>query len=208
MKLALSLATLGLTLALTACGSETVRTSFKLRPRYTPTSEIDVEVRNNLSSPIAIAAIVDERPDPDAIGRNSEESPAVKIVVAPQSVPRLVEQAFTEELKAAGFSLDASSQTRFTVTVLELWVKEDNMYKGSAHFRIDIERGGAKVASLTIGGEASRWGSSLSEENYNEVLSDCIVNAIQNLVESPDFQKAVAPDGSTAPPQAAAAEPT
>lgn len=186
MKLASLL--LILSLGMCACGA---RGPYPISPRYTPTSSPELGAVRTTNSTLVIQAVVDGRSDVNSVGHTTESSPARKISAPQAKVVNLVGYAFTRELRSAGFRVEGTGDVHLTITILELWVEEDNTYNGSARFKVDIAQAGKPVRSLTITGSAKRWGSSVSEENYNEVLSDSLVSALENLLKSRDFHGAI-----------------
>jgi uncharacterized lipoprotein YajG len=144
-------------------------------------------------------AIVDQRPIKDAVGKKTDEQPPVTVSATSADVARVISTALARELTGAGFVVVATGGVVVNVTVLEFWVDEANTYRGTARLKVDVVKDGAPATSLTVTGTAKRWGASLSPENYNEVLSDCLVNAIQDLIKSTEFQTAVASPAAPAP---------
>ncbi|HVY25390.1 MAG TPA: hypothetical protein VHB79_02520 [Polyangiaceae bacterium] len=162
-----------------------------ISPLYAPSTKINFGVVRNTGAQLTLA-ITDQRPTPNAVGRSTEDR-LTSIEASPPDVVNFVGAAFWQELTAAGYSLTASGSVLINVTILELWVEEANTYQGSTRLRVDIVKNGALATSLTVTGAAKRWGATLAPEIYNQILSDCLLNAIQDLVKSNDFQTAVAP---------------
>ena len=169
-----------------------------MAPRYTPTSKIGLGVIQNSSTQLTLQ-VVDQRNRGDLLGRNSEESPPVEVHASPADVTKFVTEGLTREITGSGYSIVPQAPLGFTITILEVWGEEVGTYKGSVRLKVDVTKNGAVVDSFTVTGNSSRWGASLSEENYDEVLSDSLVNAIKNLITSPNFQKALAPEAVAAP---------
>jgi len=182
---------LGFALSLVAC-ARGPQGPIVMTPNYTPTSKVELGVVKNSGIQLSLA-IVDQRPIKDAVGKKSDEQPPVTVNATSADVTRVITTALTRELTGAGFVVVAAGGVAVNVTVLEFWVDEANTYRGTARLKVDVVKDGAPATSLTVTGTAKRWGASLSPDNYNEVLSDCLVNAIQDLIKSTDFQTAVAP---------------
>lgn len=194
---------LGVALSLVACGRGP-QGPIAMTPSYTPTTKVELGVVKNSGVQLSLT-VVDQRPIKDAVGKKSDEQPPVTMQATSADVTRVITEALSRELTAAGFNVAATGGAVLNFTVLEFWVDEANTYSGTARLKVDVVKDGATATSLTVTGTAKRWGASLSPENYNEVLSDCLVGAIQDLIKSAEFQAAVVPGGAPAPAPAAAA---
>lgn len=190
---------LGVGLALAACRPS----ELPLTPAYAPTSKINFGVVRNTGANLAIL-LADQRSNKSAVGRNTEGASPVTVLATSDDVMAFVGDALRRELTAASYSIVTSGSVTLYVALLDLWVEESNTYNGSARIKVDVVKNGGVVTSLTVTGAAKRWGTSLSPENYNEILSDALLNAIQDLVKSNDFQTAIALDAAPAPAPAPA----
>ena len=194
---------LGVALSLVACGRGP-QGPIAMTPAYTPTSKVELGVVKNSGVQLSLT-IIDQRPIKDAVGKKSDEQPPVTMQATSADVTRVITDALTRELIAAGFNVVPTGGVVLNFTVLEFWVDEANTYRGTARLKVDAVKDGAPATSLTVTGTAKRWGASLSPENYNEVLSDSLVAAIQDLIKSAEFQAAVVPGGDPAAAAAPAA---
>jgi hypothetical protein len=58
-----------------------------------------------------------------------------------------------------------------------------------------VGRDGQTLWSGNASGEATRFGRSYKLENYYEVLSDAVVNTVSSMLQSAEFQQALAGKG-------------
>lgn len=195
---------LGLALMLTGCGVGP-EGPMTITPRFTPTGRNEASTVSGSGVPITLLPIVDKRADTETIGKNSEDSPPIAIKASSAEVTTLVMTALTRQLTAAGYTMAPSSAVNLNVELTQFFVDEGNIYRGTVVLKVNVVKDGA-TTTFVVTGSAKRWGASLSEANYNEVLSDCLVNAAQDLVKAPGFQAAVAglpdPEEPKAAPEA------
>ena len=154
---------------------------------YDPTSDLDVGAVSDVPTiPVSID-VADRRTEGEQVGVNlEEEDDPVPVLAEPgTTVSGFVREAMSKELSEMGLNVvESGGQRHLAVEVLKLWVREENTYKGELRVRVRVlDSSGAERANLVGTGAASRWGSSMDEENYQETLSDCVVDVIQNLVK-------------------------
>jgi hypothetical protein len=76
--------------------------------------------------------------------------------------------------------------------VRRFFVEEISTYKGSVILHITARsRAGQVLWDGVTFGTADRFGQSYSAENYYEVLSDSLLDAISSLLSNPDFHKSL-----------------
>ncbi len=175
---------------------------------YGPTSAFQVPgIGGDLTAAtFAIGEVSDARPGPpDEIGVNVEDSVPVKILATREYVLETARNAIEQTLSSAGLRVQPSGEVRLDFELIHLWVEEENTYKGAVRFRVHVTRVGNPPQVVIVEGNATRFGSSLSEENYTEVVSDSLLRAMENLLKLPAFSDAVA--GRTAPDGSEAAAP-
>lgn len=176
---------------------------------YTPTGTVDIEsvswVRPGMR--VRVEPVVDTRPEPGKLGENVEGA-RVPVTESVQGLTvRAVETALHRELQGLGLQLVATAaeaERVLQVSIVRLWVSEDNTY--NAEFRMTVEvrgAGGEVYASVLAAGTAKRFGSSLSEANYNEAWSSAFMEAFENVVEDPKFGEAMGPNAVPAESQSA-----
>lgn len=193
---------LGLVLTLAGCGVGR-EGPMAISPRFTPTGKSDAVTVMGSGTPITLLPVVDKRADTETIGQNSEESPPISIKAPSAQIVELVTTALTRQLTAAGYTMAPSSAVNLNVELSQFFVDEGNVYRGTVVLKVNVVKDGS-TTTFVVTGSAKRWGASLSEANYNEVLSDSLVNAAQDLVKAPGFQAAI---GGLQDPEAPAASP-
>ena len=140
-------------------------------------------------------SIVDgRRSQPGEIGRNIEESKAIRILVNPQGGALvLVRGALVSELRAIGLNVTEGTPAahRIQITLQRFWVEEEGTYLGEIRLRVVVfNSAGQPTGDAVVSGTANRWGRSLSEENYQETFDSALRDAIENLFKDPRFQGA------------------
>lgn len=86
-----------------------------------------------------------------------------------------------------------SNPTRvLRIELRDLFIEEDNTYYGHIILAATLENGdGQRLWRGIVRGENHRMGHSFTRENYEQTLSDTIVDATSNLLKKPDFLRAV-----------------
>ena len=153
---------------------------------YDPTSDLEVGAISNLPTlPVSID-VSDGRQQPEQVGENveDEDDPVPVLAEADTPVTGFVRTALAEELSDLGLKVvESGGQRHLAVEVLKLWVREENTYKGELRARVRVlDSSGAELANLVSTGASSRWGSSMEEENYQQTMSDCVVELLKNLI--------------------------
>ncbi len=161
---------------------------------YRPTSRDDdgaIEVTGIGHAPVAMGKVEDERSKQDRIGVNVEDDGSIP-VRSRGSVEEFVETALREELPTLGLKFRDDAPLKLNVEVMKLFVEEDHLYKGEARLRVALlDSAGKEVFAGLVSGTSTRWGRSKSEENYDEVLSDSLLEAIGHLMEESGFRHAL-----------------
>ena len=76
--------------------------------------------------------------------------------------------------------------------IVNLWVEEAQVYKGEARLRFSLKgAGGKELWAGLASGSSTRWGRSKSRDNYNEVISDSLAQALAGLMGEAEFRKAL-----------------
>ena len=90
-------------------------------------------------------------------------------------------------------SFEGSQADRVILTELHtFWVKETDTYESEVRGTFIVQdRSGKQLWKGTMNGTAKRFGRSLSAENYQEVLSDGMVDLVQNLLSNQKFREAL-----------------
>jgi hypothetical protein len=143
-----------------------------------------------------VPAVQDARPQQDRIGENRESSPPTPVYAA-SSPTVFVRDALVEQLKANAIPVvdsAAAADTIVTITLNRFWAEESPNYDAQVVLAVEVrDKRGAAVWSGTASGTDGTFGRSLSVENYQQVLSNALMNAIAALIAKPQFQQALAP---------------
>ncbi len=162
---------------------------------YGPTSTLSVKA---LSGPIAtstfrLGEIKDARAvRPEQIGESREESEPIGVYAPVGSVAQTTREAFERVFTSAGLRLSTTEGIVLNVDVLELWVLEHGIYKGTVRLRVSVVRDGQYPQVIIVDGTSKRWGGSLNPDNYVEIVSDALVHTLERLIALPEFEAAVA----------------
>ncbi len=144
------------------------------------------------STGITLLPIQDGRgSDGTLVGENFENE-ANPIEVRTQSnVAEFVSRTLRQSLMEWHVRLQDSGGLVLSGEVLRLFVTERNFYVSEASIRFRLQdQAGQFLWEGTVSGQAKRWGRSLSAENYNEEISDCLKKAYAALVSDKGFQAA------------------
>jgi hypothetical protein len=162
--------------------------------QWKPTSELKLGATQMPQTSIQFETFQDARADKAAIGENREDDAHPKPVTTRDDVGAFVSSHMRELFDRAGLkTLDSNAAVTIRGEVRQFFVRETGTYKGevAVHLTI-IGHDGRTLWSGLASGEASRFGRSYKLENYDEVLSDALVNTVSSMLQSAQFQKALA----------------
>jgi hypothetical protein len=87
---------------------------------------------------------------------------------------------------------DSNDTVTIKGEVRQFFVRETTTYNSAVIVHLTIVgRDGTTLWSGLASGEARRFGRSYNLEDYYEVLSDAVVNAVSSMLQSADLQKAL-----------------
>ena len=162
--------------------------------QWKPTSELKLGAVQMPQAPIHFEAFEDARADKAAIGENREDDAHPKPVTTRDDVGAFVSSHMRELFDRAGLkTVDSNAAVSIRGEVRQFFVRETGTYKAevAVHLTV-IGRDGSTLWSGLASGEATRFGRSYKLENYEEVLSDALVNTVSSMLQSAQFQKALA----------------
>ena len=168
--------------------------------KYIPTEAEEVlEKRGVLpvgGPPLELFNAIDSRPDrPDLIGRNVEKRESVNVFSRSPVAP-WVTQVLFNSLRDWGTPSTPNAGLVVEPEILKLFVVEEHTYKAEVTVKFRLKRrDGTEIWAGVVGGAASRFGRSLKEENYQEVLSDALLSCISKFWVDPSFREAWANGG-------------
>jgi hypothetical protein len=163
---------------------------------WKPTSEIDLPpgtVDTIVGTKIEFDVFKDVRQQPEMIAQNLEDAVS-KPVTTRDNVGQFVRTHVREAFYKAGLNtVDSDGDVIITGEIRQFFVDETTIYKGTVLLRLNVQNhAGEKLWSGVASGTAKRFGHSYSAENYYEVLSDSVLNAISSLLRDVEFRKALA----------------
>jgi Uncharacterized lipoprotein len=161
--------------------------------QWKPTSDLDLPTMQLPKASIRFDTFQDVRDNKEAIGENREDEDKPKPVTTTDDVAAFVSTHMRDLLKQAGFkTVDSGGAVTIKGEVTQFFVRETSVYKSkvAVHLTV-IGSDGKTVWSGLASGDATRFGRSYKLENYYEVLSDAIVNTVNSMLQSAEFQKAL-----------------
>ena len=151
---------------------------------------------------ISVAPFTNACHDPSLIGENREDQ-TPKTVRTNADVTLFITERTKDLLKGLGFPLAESaeqSNVLLSGQVLSFGVVERDTYVGDVRIKLTIRKGGEVVWEGLALGQATRFGRSFKLDNYYEVLSDSLLEAVARVAASQTFL-----DGLSSKPAAAPA---
>jgi hypothetical protein len=145
-----------------------------------------------LNANVQFDTFKDVRKQPELIAENREETTA-KPVTTRDNVADFVTKHVRGVFDQLGLkTVDTNGDAIISGEVRQFFVDETTTYKGHVVLLVNVRnRAGRTVWSGSAPGTASRFGHSYSAENYYEVFSDSLVNAVSTLLQNPEFQNAL-----------------
>jgi hypothetical protein len=160
--------------------------------QWKPTSELKLGTMEVSQVPIQFETFQDARDDKQAIGENLEDDKP-KPVTTTDDVGAFVSSHMRELFDRAGFkTVEGNGAVTIKGEVKQFFVRETATYKSEVTVHLTVVgHGGRTLWSGLASGDATRFGRSYKLENYYEVLSDAVVNAVSSMLESTEFRKAL-----------------
>ena len=134
-----------------------------------------------------LEAFTEGRQDPERIGENQEKKGQVLPVTTRDQVPEWVTAQTQRFLTSLGLPMAAKSDRVLKGEVQSFFVAEGENYMGDVRLKIQVLREGKVVWSGMAMGAAKRFGRSYKLDNYQETLSDSLLEAWVSLMKNPDF---------------------
>ena len=161
--------------------------------KWKPTSDIGSVSHGGISNLVfTIQAFKDSRSDKRLIGRNIESAGKIRPVTTQEDVGRWTSDRFGDLLKMQGLHVGTQGQVILTGDVLKFEVEESETYRGQVLVKLYArDAKGALLWEGVMSGSADRFGRSFNLENYYEVLSDSLIEAVSSLLSRTDFVQSV-----------------
>jgi hypothetical protein len=160
--------------------------------QWRPTSELQLGAREMSGATIQFEPFQDVRDNKEAIGENSEED-TPRPVTTTDDVGAFVSNHMRELFDRAGLkTVDNDGAVTIKGEVKQFFVRETNTYRSEVALHITVvDRSGKTLWNGAAAGNANRFGRSYKLENYDEVLSDAVVNTVSSMLQSAEFQNAL-----------------
>ncbi|HTP27441.1 MAG TPA: hypothetical protein VMK12_17540 [Anaeromyxobacteraceae bacterium] len=184
-------------LALLACGGP--KGPYNVRLGWKPTDDLS-PATNALGGllgkrSVRLTTFADGRQERGLIGRNIENPDRPIEVLTSDDVGLWATARMSDLLRKSGIEIvDSPRALVLGGKVTEFFVNEGQVYKGKVTLLVTLTGSGRLLWKGVAAGQSSRWGRSLSEDNYREVVSDAYVKAVEALVSDEGFQAAVRAD--------------
>jgi len=160
--------------------------------RYKPTTVFGDHTPDGkgipLSKPLKITPFKDARVgDLSMVGENNEDDEPVKIL-SKSSVADFTTSVFRKVFNDWGAIASDNSELSLNGEIANFFVNETRLYVAKVRIRFYLKDRNGKVIWEGLGsGSAKRFGRSLKEENYNEVLSDALTEIFSRLLTDSSF---------------------
>lgn len=138
---------------------------------------------------IALLPLVDNRKDKGLLGENREKAQARFVSTSDQVAP-FIHTQLLNLMKESGLPVTDKAEGAAIVMSAELLrfsVLETDTYQGEFRALLQVRSGEKIVWKGMAVGRATRFGRSYKLENYHEVLSDCLVEAVSRLLSDEVF---------------------
>jgi hypothetical protein len=146
-----------------------------------------------LTTKIHVDAFTDVRQNPALVAENREKTDKVRPVTTSSDVAAFLVDHLKETLQHAGVTIvDGGADVTITGEIRQFFVTETSMYRGEVSVLLHVKNSaGKEIWTGVIGGAAERFGRSYRLDNYQEAMSDMVLQAAYNLLASPGFREAL-----------------
>ena len=184
--------------------------SFSMSLQWRPTSPLSdtterIELMPFANVKVALKPLVDQRKDKTFVGENREKGYS-RYVTTTDDVPVLLTSRVLDLMKEAGLPVSdkvEGANLVLTGEILRYGVTETQTYKGELRLLLEIHSGDKSVWKGMVVGRASRFGRSYKPENYQEVLSDVVVEAVSRMLSDQTFLRVLSGKAMVVPIPAA-----
>jgi hypothetical protein len=166
--------------------------------KWTPTQALAEMGPIDVSGPLLtikvhIDAFVDARQNQATIAENRENAGKFLPVTTSSDVAAFVTEHLREILLGAAINVvDGPGDVTLSGDVRQFFVTETNLYHGDLSLLVRLKNaGGKEIWSGVIVGGAEHFGRSYKAENYDETISDMVLNAAHNLLTNAAFHEAL-----------------
>ncbi len=161
---------------------------------WTPTKALDLGVTQSHGTPATVRfqSFTDTASDPALVGENLEQATARPVTTADPVGPFVTGHLQKLFAQAGYTSGGASAERVISGEVKEFFVRERNTYRGAVVLAVTVaDRGGKVLWRGTAWGTNETFGRSYHLDNYQQVLSDSLVDAANNLLKNTALRRAL-----------------
>lgn len=161
---------------------------------WTPTTTLDLGTTQSHGTPATVQfqTLGDTASNPALVGENLENA-APRLVTTADPVGPFVTQHLQQLFAQAGYAPGGANADRvISGNVQKFFVRERNTYRGNVVLVLTVsDRSGNVVWRGTAWGTNQTFGRSYHIDNYQQVLSDSLIDAADNLLKNPDLRRAL-----------------
>lgn len=142
--------------------------------------------------PLSLVMAGDIRATPaNQVGRNEQDA-TPKFVTTSDDVFGFVVAHLADILRSRGVQVEAAGAPRvIELKLVRYYVVESGTYSAEVRLNVALKDSGGKLLwQGPVIGTSHRWGRSFEESNYQESLSNALVDAVKNLLGTPAFVQA------------------
>jgi hypothetical protein len=160
--------------------------------QWKPTSGLQLGGMQMSGATVQFEPFQDVRDNRQGIGENLEDDKPKPVTTA-DDVGAFVSSHMRDLFDHAGLkTVDSGGAVTIKGEVKQFYVTETNTYKSEVAIHLTVVgRSGKTLWNGVVSGEATRFGRSYKLENYEEVLSDAVVNTVSSMLQSAEFQSAL-----------------
>lgn len=176
---------------------------------WSPSDTLSLGVRQNFGPPATVNFLPfkDTVAKPQLIGKNVEHPtvthlvtgsgkviPIPRLVTTSDEVGPFVSQHLQDLFAQAGYRAGGTNASRVVSGVVhKFFVVEGSLYRATLDLSLTVRNRSGKVLWRgTVEGTSSTFGGSYRLDNYEQVLSNSVVSAADQLLQNPAFSKALA----------------
>lgn len=183
-----TLGVLMVSIGLAGCAQQTPLLNQPLA--WTPTNTLNLGVSQKQGTPATVQfqTFSDTAENPKLVGENDEQSPP-RLVTTSDAVGPFVTQHLQQLFAQAGYRSDGNADRVISGEVSKFFVKEGNSYSGTVVLNVAVsDRSGKVLWRGTAYGANQTFGRSYHIDNYQQVLSDSLIDAANNLLKDPGLR--------------------
>jgi hypothetical protein len=134
--------------------------------------------------------LTDARENPTLVAENREKENNIRTLTTSTDVAAFVSDHMKEAVHGAGLNVvDGGADVNVSGELRKFFVTETGTYNGEISVLVHVKNGaGKELWTGIISGDASRWGRSYNAANYFETMSNMILSATYNLLNSAGFR--------------------